>query len=60
MALFGERYNMKNFKISEEDAQKILEYLGSCQYQQVYQLVQILMNLEEIKKDNKQELNDLS
>lgn len=43
---------MKTFTITEEQAQQILNYLSTCPYGQVYQLVQILMTLEE-KKDDK-------
>jgi len=48
---------MKTYKITEEQAQQILNYLGTCPYGQVYQLVQILMTLEEIK-EAKEETND--
>jgi hypothetical protein len=41
---------MKEFKITEQQAQAILNYLSTCPYGQVYQLVAILMNLEEIKE----------
>jgi hypothetical protein len=40
----------KTFKITEEQAQQILNYLSTCPYGQVYQLVAILMNLKEIKE----------
>ena len=43
--------------ISKEDAQKILDYLGTCPASQVYELITILLNL---KEETKQELNDLS
>jgi hypothetical protein len=41
--------SIKEFKITEEQAQAILNYLATCPYGQVYQLVAILMNLEEQK-----------
>jgi hypothetical protein len=40
---------IKTFKITEEQAQQILNYLSTCPYGQVYQLVAILINLEEQK-----------
>lgn len=39
---------MKTFKITEQQAQDILNYLGTCKSAQVYDLVTILLNLKEI------------
>jgi hypothetical protein len=39
---------MKEFKITQEEAQMILNYLVSCPYMQVRELVDILTSLKEI------------
>ncbi len=41
---------MKTFKINDEQGQAIINYLSTCPYGQVFQLVQMLVNLEEIKE----------
>jgi hypothetical protein len=45
---------MKTYKITEEQAQKILNYLSTCPYAQVYNLVQEIIGLQEIKEDKKE------
>jgi hypothetical protein len=44
---------MKKYEITEEQAQAIINYLASCQYAQVFQLIAMMQNLKEIneKKD---------
>ena len=41
---------MKQFKIEEEKTQAVINYLATCPYGQVYQLIALLMQLEEIKE----------
>jgi hypothetical protein len=41
---------MKKFELEEDKAQAILNYLATCPYGQVHQLVAILIGLEEIKE----------
>lgn len=46
---------MKKYEISEEDAQQIINYLSGCPFAHVYQLVQIMTNLKEIRKEYNQD-----
>jgi hypothetical protein len=42
---------MKKYEITEEQTQQVINYLATCPYGQVFQLVQFLMTLTEIKDD---------
>jgi len=46
---------MKTFKLTEQLGQELLNYLASRPYAEVFQLVQKLQTLEEIKEDKEKE-----
>lgn len=39
-----------NYIITQENAQKILAYLVSCRYQEVFQLIAILQNIVPVEE----------
>jgi len=45
----GLQNNMK-YEITEEQLNLILNYLASCQYTQVFQLIAMMQNLTQIKE----------